>query len=93
MKSLSIGIREAKAQLSRLVSEAEHGTVWILTDRGRAVARLGPLHDVESPLGQRISRLENWGWIGPAGDQGRAIPPPVRIGADAQQALQEDRDA
>ena len=35
MKSLTIGIREAKAQLSRLVSEAERGTEWIITDRGR----------------------------------------------------------
>ncbi len=93
MKSLTIGIREAKAQLSRLVNEAERGTVWILTDRGRAVARLGPLHDVESPLGQRISRLESWGWVESASERRRAIPPPVRIGADAQQALQDDRDA
>ncbi len=93
MKSLTIGIREAKAQLSRLVSEAERGTVWIITDRGRAVARLAPLHDLESPLAQRISKLESWGWIERGTPEGWTVPPPVRIGADAQMALQEDRDA
>jgi len=93
MKSLTIGIREAKAQLSRLVSEAERGTVWIITDRGRPVARLAPLHDLESPLAQRISKLESWGWIEPGSPRGGIVPPPVRIGYDAQLALQEDRDA
>ena len=93
MKSLTIGIREAKAQLSRLVSEAERGTVWIITDRGRPVARLAPLHDPGSSLEHRISRLENWGWIEPGARQSLPIPPPLRIGADAQTALQEDRGA
>jgi hypothetical protein len=36
MKSLTIGIREAKAQLSRLVSEAERGT-----DSARELVRVG----------------------------------------------------
>jgi prevent-host-death family protein len=93
MRSLTIGIREAKAQLSRLVSEAERGTEWIITDHGRPVARLAPLQDLETPLPQRISRLEKWGWIEPAPKERPRIPPPLRIGADAQRALQEDRDA
>lgn len=93
MKSVTIGIREAKAQLSRLISEVERGTEWIITDRGRPVAKLAPLHDLGTPLRQRLARLENWGWIEPAGDVGRPIPPPLRIGADAQKALQDDRDA
>jgi prevent-host-death family protein len=92
MRSLTIGIREAKAQLSRLVSEAERGTVWIITDHGRPVARLAPLHDSQTPLPQRVSRLERWGWIEPAPKERPRIPPPLRIGADAQKALQEDRD-
>ena len=48
----TIGIREAKAQLSRLVSEAERGTEWIITDRGRPVAKLAPLGDMTTPVGQ-----------------------------------------
>ena len=93
MKSQTIGIREAKAQLSRLVSEAERGTEWIITDRGRPVARLAPLHDLESSVELRLSRLETWGWIEPGSRHRLPIPPPVSLGADAQRALQEDRGA
>lgn len=93
MKSLTIGIREAKAQLSRLVSEVERGTEWIITDRGRPVAKLAPLHDAGAPVGHRLARLENWGWIEPASRRPLPIPPPLRIRADAQRALQEDRGA
>lgn len=93
MKSLTIGIREAKAQLSRLVSEVERGTEWIITDRGRPVAKLAPLHDLSAPVENRLGRLENWGWIEPASRRQLPIPPPIRIRADAQRALQEDRGA
>lgn len=92
MKSLTIGIREAKAQLSRLVSEAQRGTEWIITDRGRPVAKLAPIRDLEAPLELRLARLESWGWIEPSSSRAAAIPPPIRIRASAQRALQEDRD-
>lgn len=91
VKSTTIGIREAKAQLSRLVSEAERGAEWIITDRGRPVAKLAPLRDLRSPLQQRVRRLESWGWIEPARASAPRIPPPARIGGDAQRALQDDR--
>ena len=93
MRSLTIGIREAKAQLSRLVSEAERGTEWIITDHGRPVAKLAPLGDMQTPLPQRVLRLEKWGWIEPPRRDRPRVPPPLRIGGDAQEALQEDRDA
>lgn len=91
VKSTTIGIREAKAQLSRLVSEAERGAEWIITDRGRPVAKLTPVRDPRASVEQRVSQLESWGWIGPAPSSAEPIPPPLRIGADAQRALQEDR--
>ncbi|HEV2953532.1 MAG TPA: type II toxin-antitoxin system prevent-host-death family antitoxin [Candidatus Dormibacteraeota bacterium] len=90
---MTIGIREAKAQLSRLVSEAERGTEWIITDRGRPVARLAPLNDLASPLEHRLSKLAKWGWIDSRVRPDTPIPPAVKIGADAQKALQDDRDA
>lgn len=91
MKSLTIGIREAKAQLSRLVSEAERGTEWIITDRGRPVAKLAPLSDLTAPVEHRLAKLEKWGWIEPPASPAIPVPPPIKIGADAQRALQEDR--
>ena len=93
MKSTSIGIREAKAQLSRLVSEAQRGAEWIITDRGRPVAKLSPVRNVTAPLQQRLSQLESWGWIEPARARPARIPPPARIETDAQRALQQDRGA
>ncbi len=92
MKSLTIGIREAKAQLSRLVSQAERGTEWIITDRGRPVAKLTPIRDPAAPVEDRLARLESWGWIDSEPSQPMPLPPPLRIAADAQRALQEDRD-
>lgn len=91
MKSLTIGIRQAKAQLSRLISEVAQGTEWIITDRGRPVAKLVPVADVSIPLEHRIARLERWGWLDPAASQQIALPSPIRITGDAQQALNEDR--
>jgi prevent-host-death family protein len=93
MKSSTIGIREAKAQLSRLVSEAERGTEWIITDRGRPVAKLAPLGDLTAPVGQRLAKLEKWGWIEPRASRQIPVPPPIRLQADAQKALQKDRGA
>jgi prevent-host-death family protein len=93
VKSATIGIREAKAQLSRLVSEAERGAEWIITDRGRPVAKLTAVRDVTTPLEHRLARLESWGWFEPSRGRRGAVPPPIRIAADAQRALQEDRGA
>lgn len=91
MKSLTIGIRQAKAQLSRLISEVEQGTEWIITDRGRPVAKLVPAADLSTPLEHRIARLEKWGWVDPASSQRGAPLKPIRITGDAQQMLNEDR--
>ena len=91
MRSTAIGIREAKAQLSRLVADAQRGAEWIITDRGRPVAKLSPLSESDRPIQQRIATLEAWGWIGPARTRPARIPPPARVSADAQAALQEDR--
>jgi prevent-host-death family protein len=93
MKSTTIGIREAKAQLSRLVSETQRGAEWIITDRGRPVAKLTPLRDLTSPVEQRLRRVESWGWIEPPKGGPIRVPPALRIGADAQRALQDDRGA
>lgn len=88
-----IGIREAKAQLSRLVAEAERGTEWIITDRGRPVAKLTPLSDLTAPVEHRLARLERWGWIEPRASQPIPVPTPINVQVDAQRVLQEDRGA
>ena len=63
MRSGTIGIREAKAQFSRLVADAKSGGEWVITEHGVPVAKLSALSDPDASLEERISRLESWGWI------------------------------
>ncbi len=92
MRSGTIGIREAKAQLSRLIADAKNGGEWVITEHGVPVAKLLPLADLDAPLQERISRLESWGWIEPADALPEAvILEPVRADVDLQELLQADR--
>ncbi len=92
VRSGTIGIREAKAQLSRLIADAKGGGEWVITEHGVPVAKLSPLADLDAPLEERISRLESWGWIEAAESQPAAFAfQPVRADVDMQGLLQEDR--
>lgn len=44
-----IGIREAKAQLSKLVRDVQQGGECIITDRGRPVARITAIQKEQMP--------------------------------------------
>jgi len=88
----TIGIREAKAQRSRLVADAKSGGEWVITEHGVPVAKLSPLGDPDAPLAERVARLERWGWIEPAeGQPAPVVLQPVRADVDMQALLQEDR--
>ena len=52
----TVGIRELKNNLSRYVDEARSGHDVIVTDRGRPVARLSPLSQVEEHLVDLLAR-------------------------------------
>lgn len=45
----TIGIRELKARLSRHVRRAQRGERLIVTDRGQAIATLGPIEETARP--------------------------------------------
>jgi prevent-host-death family protein len=92
VRSGKIGIREAKAQLSRLIADAKNGAEWVITEHGVPVAKLSPLADPDAPLEERISRLERWGWIEPEEAQPAAfVLEPVRADVDMQALLRDDR--
>lgn len=78
--SHSIGIRELRQHASVYVDLAEKGQTVDITNRGRLVARLIPVRDVESPL----ERLIAAGIIQPAEDPGSLLDvepaPPVPEG-------------
>ncbi len=92
---ISVGVREAKINLSKLLKSVIRGQEVVITDRGKPVGRIVPIPQDQLSLAERIGRMEEQGLLGPA-PKGRAmrLPPPLpaKEGA-AQKFLQEDRDA
>jgi prevent-host-death family protein len=72
--SMDVGIRELRADLSRYVKRVREGEEIVVTERGRAVARLVPL-DGE----RKIDRLIREGSVIPAPTPWgkRTLPKPV----------------
>lgn len=93
MKSTSVGIRDAKVHLSKLLKIVQQGHEIILTDRGRPVGKLVPIESEALPLDVRIKRLEEQGILEPGlGEDKRPLPPPLPLPPEtAQRLLQEDR--
>ena len=94
MPSASVGIRDAKIHLSRYLKMVQQGTEVIITDRGRPVGKIIPIHTRDLPLKERIKRMEDLGQIEPVSGEGlKKIPPPIPVmdGA-AHKFLQEDRN-
>lgn len=95
MESIRVGIRDAKAHLSRLIQIVKNGGEVVLTDRGKPVGKIVQFQQKEPSLSDRIQHLENRRIIVPEIGKKKpkpftAIPVPDNI---AQKFLREDRDA
>ncbi len=87
-----VGVREARARLSRLLRDVQRGKEWVITERGRPVARLIPVSPKDLPMEDRIRRLEESGLLEPKRRPSRPLPPPLPLATGlAQRWLQEDR--
>ncbi|MEW6727346.1 MAG: type II toxin-antitoxin system prevent-host-death family antitoxin [Bacillota bacterium] len=94
MRQISVGIREAKMNLSRLLKDVHQGAQIILTDRGLPVAKLVPVTPEELTVETRLHNLEQNGWVTPAPKGWRPLPPPLPVpNGLAQRYLEEDRNA
>lgn len=95
MEQIRVGIRDAKMHLSRFLRIVSSGGEVILTDRGRPVGRIIPFREEESPLLERLKRLEEKGVLLPkTGKRGVKVGPPVFVPGDAARTfLEEDRNA
>lgn len=92
MTRMTVGIREAKTNLSRLLKEVQKGAEITITDRGSEVARLIPIEQESLSLEKRIENLERNGLLDPPPTNTRLLPPPLPLDEGlAQQILQEDR--
>jgi prevent-host-death family protein len=94
MRAMSVGVREAKINLSKLLKLVQKGKEIILTDRGRPVGKIIPVGKESIPLHERIKILEEAGVIERRHEKGRReIPRPIPVPEGlAQKLLQEDRD-
>lgn len=84
-----VGIRELRQNLSIYLRRVAAGEKLRVTERGRTVAALVPLHDEESVL----DRLAKQGRLIPAkGDLLELGPPPGKTSTRVSNALQEERE-
>jgi prevent-host-death family protein len=95
MEPTTVGIREAKINLSKLLKMVRKGREVVLTDLGVPVGKIVPIEAETLPLEARVRRLESQGVIesGPHKQQ-QKIPLPIPIPDNlAQRILREDRDS
>jgi prevent-host-death family protein len=94
MTTRHAGVREAKARLSELLRDVQLGREWVITERGRPIARLVPMSAARGPLDERLKRLELAGVIERRIGSLHPLPPPLPIANElAQHILNEDRGA
>jgi prevent-host-death family protein len=72
-----VGVRELRQNLSRYLSEVKEGESFVVTERGREVARLSPSGPPDSPLARLVAER---GATMPRGDlvsraRGSTVPP------------------
>ena len=94
MRPISIGIRDAKVNLSKLLKEVQKGVEVVITDRDKPVGRIVPVSAEENlPLAERIANLERECLIQPAKKKKvKNLPPPLPLpGELARKMLEEDR--
>lgn len=93
MQQATVGIREAKAHLSRYLKIVAQGAEVILTDRGVPVGKIVPIRPEERSLEQRLRKLEDEGVLGHQAEQRwQTHQFPLAVSGDmAQRFLQEDR--
>ena len=94
MQSISVGIREAKINLSKLLKNVLMGREIIITDRGKPVGKIVPMPSDSLPLADRINELERQGWIEPQKKKKvKKLLPPIPLPKElAQKFLREDRN-
>ena len=81
-----VGIRDLRNHLSQYLERVEHGEEMVVTDRGRAVARVLPV------AGERtIDRLIREGKVTPASRQARRVPKRAKTKGPVSDLVAEQR--
>ncbi|MGE5842738.1 MAG: type II toxin-antitoxin system Phd/YefM family antitoxin [Deltaproteobacteria bacterium] len=94
MTAITVGVREAKVNLSRLLKQVREGIQVVITDRGQPVGRIVPIGNEELSLEERLKDLEKRGILRAKEAANHVkVPRPLQMSkkADLQGMLQEDR--
>lgn len=76
-----------------MIDDVRHGREWIITDRGKPVARLVPISGDLLGYEEWLTRMEDEGLVEPAPRAEMPLPPPLAGPPGwAQAYLQADRD-
>lgn len=81
-----VGIRELRDHLSRYLERVQAGEEVVVTDRGRAIARVLPMS------GERnLDRLIREGRVTPAKQRTRSLPKPLKTKGTVSDLIAEQR--
>jgi prevent-host-death family protein len=83
---MEVGIRELKNQLSRYLDQVRNGDELVVTDRGRAIARVVPIGDERA-----LDRLVSEGVVTPARRAKRLASKPVPTKGTVSDLVSEQR--
>ncbi len=95
MSTISVGVREAKGNLSKLLKQVRSGVQVVITDRGEPVGKIIPIEKKELPLEDRLKDLKKRGVIELKGNgKTKKLPSPLKMPkrVKVQEMLQEDRN-
>jgi prevent-host-death family protein len=83
---MEVGVRELRKNLSRYIDRVRDGEELVVTDRGRAVARI-------SPYGQerKLDRLIAEGVVTPGRRNKRWVPRPIKAKGTVSDLVAEQR--
>jgi prevent-host-death family protein len=75
------------------MKKVQRGMEIVITDRGKPVGKIIPLHRSKASLAERIGELEIRGVIEERKSTSKPLPPPIPVeGSPAQKFLQESRN-
>lgn len=83
---MEVGVRDLRNNLSRHLDQVRHGEEIVVTDHGRAIARVMPMS------GERtIDRLIREGRVKPAKNPNRSRPKPLKAKGSVSDLVAEQR--
>jgi prevent-host-death family protein len=93
MSSITVGVREARLSLSKLLKQVRKGKRVIITDRGEPIGKIVPIGKEDLSPEDLLKSIEEKGIVQQRDKKRLKIPRPVRIShkIDLQLMLQEDR--